>query len=62
MVGYSASRCPSGLVRAEIAGQRAALWLGPDEWLLMAPAGEAASLCRGLREARRRPRGERGSM
>ncbi|MBQ6640974.1 MAG: sarcosine oxidase subunit gamma [Saccharopolyspora sp.] len=24
--------------------QRAALWLGPDEWLLMAPDGEAASL------------------
>lgn len=42
---------PQRPCRAEIAGLRAALWLGPDEWLLIAPAGEAASLCRGLREA-----------
>lgn len=30
--------------RASIAGQRAALWLGPDEWLLVAPADEAPAL------------------
>lgn len=30
--------------RAANEGERAALWLGPDEWLLLAPDGEAAGL------------------
>jgi sarcosine oxidase subunit gamma len=34
---------PREACRAAVAGDRAALWLGPDEWLLLAPvqAGEA---------------------
>jgi len=28
---------PATACRATVAGERAALWLGPDEWLLMAP-------------------------
>ncbi len=32
------------ICRAEAAGPRAALKLGPDEWLLLAPDGEAAAL------------------
>lgn len=34
-------------------GERAALWLGPDEWLLIAPAGSAAALTSALGEALR---------
>ncbi len=30
--------------RASVSGQLAALWLGPDEWLLVAPADEAPAL------------------
>jgi heterotetrameric sarcosine oxidase gamma subunit len=30
--------------RANVAGERAALWLGPDEWLLVASDAEAASI------------------
>ncbi len=30
--------------RASVSGQRAALWLGPDEWLLIASADEAPAL------------------
>ena len=30
--------------RASVAGDRAALWLGPDEWLLLAPDGDAPAL------------------
>ena len=30
--------------RATVAGDRAALWLGPDEWLLLAPDGDAPAL------------------
>lgn len=33
------------------AGDRAALWLGPDEWLLLAPAGETAALTADLMAA-----------
>jgi sarcosine oxidase, subunit gamma len=29
---------PEDACRAALAGERAALWLGPDEWLLLAPA------------------------
>jgi sarcosine oxidase subunit gamma len=32
-------------------GARAALWLGPDEWLLLGPAGTAGDLVAGLRTA-----------
>ena len=35
---------PRTACRAGEAGGRAALWLGPDEWLLMAPDGETAAL------------------
>lgn len=35
---------PHDACRAAEEGARAALWLGPDEWLLLAPDGEAASL------------------
>jgi sarcosine oxidase subunit gamma len=33
------------------AGDRTLLWLGPDEWLLVAPPGEQDGLLRALREA-----------
>jgi sarcosine oxidase, subunit gamma len=33
------------------AGDRTLLWLGPDEWLLVAPPGEQADLQQALREA-----------
>ena len=32
---------PALACRAGVAGPRAALWLGPDEWLLLAPSGDA---------------------
>ena len=32
-------------------GSRAALWLGPDEWLLIAPDGEAAALVGWMQDA-----------
>lgn len=35
---------PRDACRAVAAGDRAALWLGPDEWLLLAPEAETASL------------------
>jgi sarcosine oxidase subunit gamma len=35
---------PREACRAATGGDRAALWLGPDEWLLIAPDGEAAPL------------------
>jgi sarcosine oxidase, subunit gamma len=42
---------PAQACRAGLAGERAALWLGPDEWLLIAPraqSGLATSLERAL--------------
>src|SRR5262249_29582816 len=42
---------PAVACRAGRSGERAALWLGPDEWLLLAPpeqAGLAARLARAL--------------
>ena len=30
--------------KAQLSGTRAALWLGPDEWLLLAPGEDAATL------------------
>jgi sarcosine oxidase, subunit gamma len=37
-------RVPHEACRAERAGERAALWQGPDEWLLLAPADAAVPL------------------
>ena len=42
---------PSIACRAETAADRAALWLGPDEWLLLAPAGEEAPVLAALESA-----------
>jgi sarcosine oxidase subunit gamma len=42
---------PSEACRAASAGARAALWLGPDEWLLIGPADEAAAIGVALAEA-----------
>jgi sarcosine oxidase subunit gamma len=42
---------PDRACRAETAGDRAALWLGPDEWLLLAPAGEERALLAALENA-----------
>jgi sarcosine oxidase subunit gamma len=44
---------PQQACRAVTKGARSALWLGPDEWLLLAPDGEAATLVRTLTEALR---------
>jgi sarcosine oxidase, subunit gamma len=43
-----ALRLPSSACRATLDGERAALWLGPDEWLLIAPVGSAAALAAAL--------------
>ncbi|HEY6822936.1 MAG TPA: sarcosine oxidase subunit gamma family protein [Steroidobacteraceae bacterium] len=45
-VGFSAQPC-----RAMTRGERAALWLGPDEWLLIAPPAEGAALAVSLEAA-----------
>ena len=45
-VGLPAEPC-----RAITQGERAALWLGPDEWLLMAPEAEGAALASSLEKA-----------
>ena len=37
--------------RAKVQGERAALWLGPDEWLLIAPEPEGAALASVLAKA-----------
>jgi sarcosine oxidase subunit gamma len=37
--------------RSASAGARHALWLGPDEWLLLAPDGEATALAAALERA-----------
>jgi sarcosine oxidase subunit gamma len=42
---------PSEACRAAGAGERAALWLGPDEWLLIGPSSEAAQIALALSEA-----------
>jgi len=44
---------PQQACRSATKGARSALWLGPDEWLLLAPDGEAATLARMLTEALR---------
>jgi sarcosine oxidase subunit gamma len=43
-------KVPASACRATLAGERAALWLGPDEWLLIAPVEGAATLAAALRE------------
>ncbi|HYB32235.1 MAG TPA: sarcosine oxidase subunit gamma family protein [Steroidobacteraceae bacterium] len=42
---------PASACRAGVRGERAALWLGPDEWLLLAPEAHAASLAPALEAA-----------
>ena len=42
---------PHEACRASTHGERAALWLGPDEWLLIAPDGEATRLMAAMGEA-----------
>lgn len=42
---------PEEACRANAAGDRAALWLGPDEHLLLAPAGDAAAVAARLASA-----------
>ena len=44
-------RLPLVACRSAIAGDLAALWLGPDEWLLLAPAGDGAALAAALEVA-----------
>jgi sarcosine oxidase, subunit gamma len=39
---------PVQACRAIMQGERAALWLGPDEWLLIAPEAQAAALAGSL--------------
>jgi sarcosine oxidase subunit gamma len=43
---------PTVPMRAHTQGDRAALWLGPDEWLLLAPEAEGAALAGALSGAR----------
>jgi sarcosine oxidase subunit gamma len=40
-----------GALSAARAGGRAALWLGPDEWLLLAPSGEEEAVATNLQES-----------
>ncbi|GGH21040.1 sarcosine oxidase subunit gamma [Alsobacter metallidurans] len=42
---------PTTPLRAAAGAGRAALWLGPDEWLLLGPAGEADALAASLAAA-----------
>jgi sarcosine oxidase, subunit gamma len=42
---------PREVCRAATGGDRAALWLGPDEWLLIAPDGEARRLMAAMNAA-----------
>jgi len=42
---------PTVACRAAMAGERAALWLGPDEWLLLAPESEADGLAAAMNAA-----------
>jgi sarcosine oxidase subunit gamma len=42
---------PGTALAASQAAQHAALWLGPDEWLLLAPAGEEETLAQALADA-----------
>src|SRR5215469_4756309 len=42
---------PRQACRAALAGTRTALWLGPDEWLLLLPESEAESCAAALSRA-----------
>jgi sarcosine oxidase subunit gamma len=42
---------PPDSCRANSSGSRSALWLGPDEWLLIAPDGEAPALAAWMADA-----------
>ena len=42
---------PTAACRAITQGERAALWLGPDEWLLIAPEAQGAALAGALETA-----------
>jgi sarcosine oxidase, subunit gamma len=42
---------PTTACRAGTQGERAALWLGPDEWLLTAPEADGAAVLTGLESA-----------
>ncbi len=42
---------PVGACRASDHGERAALWLGPDEWLLLAPEAEETDTVASIAEA-----------
>ena len=44
-------RLPRDVCRASTNGARSALWLGPDEWLLIAPDGEGPALATRIAEA-----------
>jgi sarcosine oxidase, subunit gamma len=44
---------PTAACRAGVQGERAALWLGPDEWLLIAPEAAGASVLAELESALR---------
>jgi sarcosine oxidase subunit gamma len=46
-------KMPASACRATPEGERAALWLGPDEWLLIAPVEGAAKLAAALTESLR---------
>ncbi|HUL18330.1 MAG TPA: sarcosine oxidase subunit gamma family protein [Steroidobacteraceae bacterium] len=46
---------PEEACRAGVTGERAALWLGPDEWLLVAPAEQAGLALRLERSLARLP-------
>lgn len=38
------TRVPGNACRAFVSGERAVLWLGPDEWLLISPQASAAAI------------------
>ena len=42
---------PAAACRAGVTGERAALWLGPDEWLLLAPDADGPALAASLETA-----------
>ncbi|MGX1308494.1 sarcosine oxidase subunit gamma [Amorphus suaedae] len=47
---------PTEACTSATAGERSLLWLGPDEWMLVAPDGEAAALEAALTDALAGPR------
>jgi sarcosine oxidase subunit gamma len=48
---------PTDACRARANAQRSALWLGPDEWLLIAPDGEMPALAAWMEDALRETAG-----